>query len=471
MLGLRSEEGLIKAASLAASHIQSADSAHIVAHIDADGISAAAIASAALARHGVEHRVTFFKKLDEAAIMQINRLEEEIVWIVDLGSGYLSRFHRDGLVICDHHSIDCDWLQGQTHLHSFHNMYHVNPHEYGVDGSEEISAAGVTYLVAKEMDPANIEWAHLAIIGAAGDFQDTNGSVRGMNRRILTDAVVEGSIMVENDLRLFGRMTRPLPQLLQYCNDPSLPGLTGNSPACVRFFEDLGVPLRDGNHRRTWVDLREEERQRVSEALLNLIRRSGNDAETFYGEVYTLLKEREGTELRDAKEYATLLNSCGRYDDAELGMKICLRDPKALEDAKKNRNEHRRNLSQAISLIKERGLVKERGWIQFFHSGGEIKETIVGIVAGMLLGSDDIRKDIPLIAFADTDEGEVKVSARGHRGMVSRGLNLSKAVTIAAELVGGYGGGHDIAAGATIPAGTEERFLDIVEDIIASQLV
>lgn len=467
----RNVEGLIAAARRAATRLSQAERAVIVAHIDADGISAAAIASTTLSRIGVEHRTVFLKKLDEVSVGDIDSYEEDLVWLVDLGSGYLSRFQRDGLVVTDHHVIDPAWRKGQTDLLSFPDLHHVNPHEHGVDGSSEISGAGVTYLVAREVDPINRSLAHLALVGAAGDFQDSNGSLVGLNREILNDAVAEGSIEIGTGLRLFGRITRPLPQLLQYCNDPHLPGLTSDGTGSVRFLNKLGIELRRGGRRRTWMDLGDEEREKLTDALLSLAESSGADIDRFHGEVYDLPREREGTELRDVKEYATLLNSCGRYEDADTGMRICLGEPGALEDSRSNRDEHRRQLSQAINMVRDKGMVEERGWVQFFHSGGEIRETIVGIVAGMLLGNEGIRRDIPMVAFADAGDGEVKVSARGHRDLVTRGLNLSKAVNIAAGLVGGYGGGHDIAAGATIPAGTEERFLGIVEDIVASQII
>ncbi len=468
---MRSEKGLLSTAEGAAERIKRASSAEIVAHIDADGICAAAIASAALEMAGIEHRAHFLKKLDDAAVEAIDACPADLVWVVDLGSGYMSRFDRDGLVVSDHHAVDPGWRKGQTDLLSFPDVHHVNPHEHGIDGSAEICGAGVTYLVAKAMDERNRRWAHLAIVGAAGDFQDSRGALTGFNRRILADAVECGTIEVGRDLRLFGRITRPLPQLLQYCNEPPLPGLTSNSPACVRFLNDRGIKLKKGAAKRTWADLRPAERELLSADLLALVEKDGGDAEGFLGEVYDLPLEEEGTELRDVKEYATLLNSCGRYEDAATGVRICLRDPQGLVDAKSNRDEHRRQLSQAIGMVREKGMVQERGWLQFFHSGGEIRETIVGIVAGMLLGSDGVRRDIPMIAFADSGDGEVKVSARGHRGLVSRGLDLARAVNIAAGLVGGYGGGHDIAAGATIPSGSEERFLEVVEDIVASQLI
>ena len=46
----------------------------------------------------------------------------------------------------------------------------------------------------------------------------------------------------------------------------------------------------------------------------------------------------------------------------------------------------------------------------------------------------------------------------------------NKKTSQASERVGGYGGGHNVAAGATIPEDKKEEFLDIVEDMVRSQL-
>jgi RecJ-like exonuclease len=40
----------------------------------------------------------------------------------------------------------------------------------------------------------------------------------------------------------------------------------------------------------------------------------------------------------------------------------------------------------------------------------------------------------------------------------------------ASRSVGGDGGGHDVAAGATIPTGEAEAFVDAADDIVADQL-
>jgi RecJ-like exonuclease len=64
----------------------------------------------------------------------------------------------------------------------------------------------------------------------------------------------------------------------------------------------------------------------------------------------------------------------------------------------------------------------------------------------------------------------LKLSGRGTLRLVEKGLDLSDALRRAASTVGGEGGGHKVASGATIPAGTRDRFLDEADRIIAAQL-
>ncbi|MCL1984747.1 MAG: DHH family phosphoesterase [Methanomassiliicoccaceae archaeon] len=462
--------GLERDAAKAASVIKKGKDVLVVGHIDADGISAAAIASKTLERLGIPYDTLFLKKLDEASIASINASSASLVWIVDLGSGYLSLITRNNVVVSDHHVPDPDWMIGQTSLFDFSGLVHVNPHCHGMDGSGEISGAGVTYIISKEIDPKNTDLAYLAVVGAVGDIQDQAGSrFVGYNRKILSDAVDNGDVEIVGDLRLFGRETRPLIQFLQYCNDPVLPGLTSNNAECSKFFSDLRIELKKNGSWRAWNNLDDNEKDEIKIALIERLERSGSPAERLMGEVYTLPKFERGSELRDAKEFATLLNSCGRYDDAATGLRICLGHKDALNDAAKNRAEHKKQLSIAIGLIKQGNMVRIRKHVQYFHARNEIRDTIVGIAAGMILGSDGVRNDLPMIAFANTDDG-IKVSARADKGLITKGLDLSVAVKTAAEAVGGYGGGHNIAAGATIPEGKEYDFLGLVEKIIGEQI-
>jgi len=87
-----------------------------------------------------------------------------------------------------------------------------------------------------------------------------------------------------------------------------------------------------------------------------------------------------------------------------------------------------------------------------------------------MLNGEEVDKGLPLLGFALTENGDVKVSARASQSLVDRGLDLASAFTHAAKVVNGVGGGHNIAAGATIPKGKEEEFLQLVEEKIRLQL-
>lgn len=455
----------------AATAIRSAGTVRIITHIDADGITAGAIASRTLSRLEIEHRIVFEKKISEETVKSINESTEDIVWICDLGSAYVSEFKRPGIVITDHHAPDPKWRRKQTVIDEFCNVHHLNPHLYGVSGSFEICGAGMTYLLSKTLDSRNTDLAYLAVVGAVGDFQDDRESgLVSYNRIILGDAVANGSVSADRDIRFFGRENRPLLRFLQYGNDPVLPGITDDNSGCFDFFSELDITLKDGDRWRSWNDLEQHEKDIATSALRKIVADDPDADRRLYGEVYTLPGFPMHSGLRDAKEFATILNSCGRYDDAETGLRICMEDMDALEDAERNRSDHRRNISMALNYVKENHLIRERRFIQYFNAGSEIRETVVGIVAGMLLNSGDVKKNLPLLAFAESEDG-VKVSARATRALTDRGLDLSAIMKIAAETVGGYGGGHNIAAGATIPEGTEDPFLDAVEDMVSAQII
>ena len=462
-------ERLLNDLKRAASVIISAGEVTVITHIDADGITSGAIASRTLERLGKKHRIVFEKKLTEESITSINSDKNDVVWICDLGSAYLSEFKRSGLVITDHHVPDPKWRRKQTFIDDFFDIDHLNPQTYGASGSYEICGAGMTYLLSKTIDPANIDLAFLAVVGAVGDLQDDRESkLVSYNRVILDDAVSNGDVVPVTDIRFFGRDSRSLVQFLQYNSDPRIEGVSDNAVGCQKLLSDSGIPLKDGGSWRTWNDLLDDEKTVLTERVLSMVEKK--DIPRVHGEVYTLPRFKRGTGLSDSKEFATMLNSCGRYDDAETGLRICMGDMSALADAERNRTDHRKNISTALNHIKENHLLRERRFIQYFDAGSEIRETVVGIVAGMLLNSGEARRELPMFAFAEAEDG-TKVSARANRSLTDRGLDLSTVMKTASEMIGGYGGGHKVAAGATIPKGREEEFLDIVEDIVSSQII
>jgi RecJ-like exonuclease len=295
----------------------------------------------------------------------------------------------------------------------------------------------------------------------------------GANRAIVEEGIEAGVLDERTDLALYGKQTRPLPKLLEYASEVRIPGISNDESGAVSFLSGLDVDLREGDGWRRWVDLSTDERRTVASALVQHALNRGVPAgkvDDLVGTTYTLEREPTGTELRDASEFSTLLNATARYDRADVGLAVCLGDrDDALDRARRLLENHRRNLSAGLERVKSEG-VRRADHVQWFDAGDEIRETIVGIVAGMALGVDGVDPDRPIVAFADKGDAETKVSARGTARLVGRGLDLSAVMREASRAVGGDGGGHDVAAGATIPAGAEEAFVSEADALVADQL-
>ncbi len=453
---------MMQKAAECAEAIKRHTSAVVISHIDADGLTSAAVMCKALDRYGMEYEAKFLKKLDLPTLSKIADLGAELIIFTDLGSSMVDEIDKldSDVIIADHHQPK----KGQ-------HKYHLNPHLFGINGTNELSGAGAVYLIAQNMGP-NRDLADLAIVGAIGDMQDMRvGRLIGLNRSIMLEGVDAGVLSFETDIRLFGRQTRPIYKLLEYCEYPYIPGITGDKDNCIKFLRNLGISLKDEDWRR-WIDLSKDEKKLIVSEIMQLCLTRGVPAykvQHMIGEVYTLLKEAEGTELRDASEYSTLLNATARYDNADVGLAVCMGDRGlAYAHARSLLAQHRQNLTEGLKVVKGQGVLALHN-IQYFHAGDSIRETIIGIIAGMSGNIEGINRNLPIIAFADSEEG-IKVSARGTQDLVQQGLNLAVALHEAAKEVGGVGGGHDIAAGATIPKGTEEEFLTILDAKIGAQL-
>lgn len=455
---------MLKRAKEIANIIMKSKKIHIVTHIDADGIAAGAIAYQTLKRLSKNTSIECVKQLDDVVLNKIANENHNLVWFTDLGSSIATEYPEINKIITDHHACK----------ENSNFSYHLNPHLFGFDGSNDISGAGATYLVSKLLDKKNIDLSALAIVGACGDLQDRRFcKLQGTNRKILEDGKKAGVIQSKIDLRYFGLETRPITKLLQYSDDPFIPGLSRREDVCVTFLQDLNIRLEENDDFRRWIDLTKNEKQKITSSIAKLLLNKGfgyKITRRLIGEVYILNREKSGTELHEAKEFATLLNSTARYGQYEVGLKVCLGDRNEwLKKAQILLRGHRRNLVESLQYAKEEKIQK-RKFLRFFHAGEGIRDTIIGIVTNMMLNSEDVESDLPLIGFANTENGDVKVSARTTQAFVDKGLDLSKALKNAAEQLDGVGGGHNIAAGATIPQGKEEEFLDLLEKEIKAQL-
>jgi RecJ-like exonuclease len=448
------EMGLKRDLRRAADTICEADRVTIVSHIDADGISTESILAQALSREGIPVSSVFVRQLEPMAMRHIPK-DDSLKLFTDLGAGQQNLLEEHGLsadevLILDHHvSQPCGTAYPQ-----------VNCLDYGVT---RMSAAGVAYLVAKTIDPTSTDLAKLAVVGNVGDMMAReNCGLVGPAREIVQDGVEYGNIIVrERDLNCYGISTRPVHVCLGYCDDPYIDGISNSTNAALQFLERLGVELKNPQGGwLVWEELTFDDQQLIAH---------GREIDRLLGETYIFPDETERTPLRNASEYATLLNACGRWAKPKVGGSICRGERgDAYREAEYMLAHHRSVIRDLLQYILDTG-VTELSHLQYIHTGDRFPDTIVGIGAGMALSKLDWRKPIMVLA-AMVDEPEVtKVSMRTNQWALARGVDLQEALVEASAGVGGAGGGHRIAAGAFIPRNTEEEFVDSVNRILKRQ--
>lgn len=429
----------------------------VVGHYDADGVTSTAILVSALKNAG--KNVDFFniKQLYSDELEKFQNAGEYIIF-ADMGAGQLP-------LLCD--SLEKPFLILDHHRIPSHGSYPLllHPSPFGIDGSREISGAGVSYVFAKALG-APPDLSTLAIVGAVGDIQIVNSSLIGYNRKILADAISAGKIFAHRDLALYGRASRPLPYMFVFSSDPVLPGLTANESAVHDFLSKTGIDLfRNGEWVR-YVDLNEDEKRRLfTELAIYLSKRGWPESRilSLIGEVYDITSEDLHSPLREVREFATLLNACGRHGHPEVGVMVAMGDRGSwLERALRLLSKHREMLRKGIEWVAENGVERFPNFY-FFNAEDAIPASLVGVVAGMVYGSGIVPPDKPVIAMAYDGDTYVKVSARANSSLVRQGVDLAKALRIAAEAVGGEAGGHKPAAGARINRGDEGTFLRSLE--------
>jgi single-stranded-DNA-specific exonuclease len=245
--------------------------------------------------------------VDDKIVAEVTADKPNLVILTDFGSGYLDllseKLPNTKIVILDHHQINGTAKPP--------NIVQLNPHLFGIDGATDVSGSGVAYFAAKALNPANVDLAPIALVGALGDMQDKyeQRSLKGLNEVIVNDAVTAGMLKVEKDLTFFGRETRPIHRMIATTTSPFIPGLSGEEDKALVFLTNLNIPLKQGNKFRALADLTDEERKRLCSALADHLLSKGLhlEVENLIGNTYVFTKEEPNTALRDGREFSVLL--------------------------------------------------------------------------------------------------------------------------------------------------------------------
>lgn len=443
--------------------IESSKDIKIYSHNDCDGISSGAILSIILDRLNKAHEIEFVN-LDRLENLKI---EHELTIFSDLGSGQnVDALSCDDskIIILDHHPPLKDLDYRKTKPYTY---LEINPHHFDIDGSYYVCGGGLCYFLAKEFGFKDLSW--IGVLSAIGDMQNTHtGKFEGLNKIILDDSIKEGLILKHSDdLSLYGRETRPLFVALSYFSDVNLP-LTNNKTECIAILKELDIPRKIGSRSTTLSDLSSDEKKRLFSKLFSMLslevpsKYVNHIPKLIIADSYEFLNEENHTFLRDASEFSTAMNACGRNNHEDIALRILKGDRlEALDLLEVITKDHKAYLSEQIRNIEDNDSIVELQNIQYFD-GDEIKPEVVGTIAGMILSLGNWKK--PMIGFTKTDNDYLKISLRCSRLLAYNGIHFGNMIREISSSLGGNGGGHSVACGAYIPKGELNNFLHQLND-------
>ena len=457
--------GVVEDVSRAADRLSEADAVSLISHIDADGITSYSIISQALTREGIPVKPVFIRQLEPMTVPHIPK-DDSLKVFTDLGSGQQGLLEEAGIspeqvVILDHH-VSQPAPNGTEY-------FEVNSQLYGEE-YHKCSAAGITYLVARRINPENTDLSKLSVVGNVGDMMAREtGKLTGIAHWIAEDAEAHGHLKMVQGLNCYGLSTRALHLSLSNCDDPVIPGISGKPAKAIELLCRTGI-YDSPSDSRTFEELSESEARKLASTVAEQMIANGETVERLFAEQYFFFDEAEKTPLRNASEYATMLNACGRWAKPAIGAAVCAGDRGThYREAEHMLRHHRSMIRELCEYILETG-VDIKGPIQTINIGDRHPDTIVGIGAGMALSKLNTNKPILVLCEVADEPDFLKASMRTYEKVLRRGVDLQDALCTAAAEFGGSGGGHNIAAGAYIPKGCEDDFIRRVSELIQAQL-
>jgi single-stranded-DNA-specific exonuclease len=419
----------------------------IVSHYDADGIAAAGVLCTAVYRAGYGFHASLMRNPFTKGFDRLRTEKNELIVFSDMGSGQIETIESLGCkaIILDHHQF----LTEKTSK----NLIQINANLFDSDGNYDVSGATLSYLFATTLDPANEDLAPLALAGATGDKQFIGG-FRGLNKTILENALQKKLLTEQTSIKLCGDT---IVDALYYSVDPYFPGISGNRETIETMLEQFHV-----NKTASISDIPPKAMTQLQSYLLFVLLKAGCQQNILDMTIRKRYLTSRGWEL---ERFADLLDACGKNGHRSLGLSLCLGDGTLWNDALQVEKDYKQKLLDGLRGLE--GAIRETQGMRYFYSESS---SLGGVIAGIAMNYIlDEKKPLFSLTRKETDD-EVHVSCRGNQQLVKQGLDLGGAMKTVGEKLGGFGGGHKIAAGATIAFGKEQEFLDQVDRLLVLQM-
>lgn len=439
-------ENLLLRFSLAATAVRECTEARVFSHNDADGIGAASVLTSMLVRAGKGSQTTNLKSFDLPAIQASLVKGVDLLIVADMGSSNLTALEslEVKVIVLDHHRPEKD----------SDKVLHLNPSVLKVDGARYACASTLSMLLAVAVDEDNWDLLPMAFAGMVGDRQHLQG-LSGVNAHLYKEGTKRNLVQEKKGSLL---PPGPVGDGLMRTTHPFIRGVSGDPQGIARLLQEANVRAES-----TWDGLDEGGRRRLSSLISLRLLEQGCSLGSLEDELapdYFFPQDNSR-----AYQLTRLINACGRVEETSLGLAMLLGVKEARERAESLVKEYDEMLLNAAKRTAERGLSKEIAIQHFESPHKEVSSELCGLV--MQWVGDQDKATICLTRM----DREFKVSSRGTRKLVDKdGLDLSVAMRDAAASVGGVGGGHNIASGATVPLGKEIDFLQALDAIISKQM-
>ena len=426
----------------------------VITHIDADGISSGAIIAQLLKEKNQTFWLSFVKQLDDSFIKSLfTDLKEcncKAIIFLDLGSNKLNELEslKTKVFIVDHHQLE-NSEQDETES-ALSNVVFVNPLLESEQEAEKLSASGLSYLVAKNL---NLEkkFAQVSLLGMIGDLQDKN--ISKDNKLILDDAK-EAGMLLKRGLVVFSSL-RPIHKSIEYSD------LNVDSNLILR---ETGINIKkeDGTY-TTLLDLDEQQTSGLLTSIL-LSRQNTSQDQDIIGNIYIV---NIANQKWDARELATILNACGRLGYASVALSLLLDSRDSIKKIDEIYTRYKEQIVKGLNYA--RGNKIERDGYVTINAKDNIKDTMIGTIVSILASSLVYPDQTVLVGLAYRED-KIKVSARvvrnnnNNNNHSNNKINLYLLLDSVIKKIGGEAGGHENAAGCLIDKEKEQDFLEALEE-------
>lgn len=405
----------------------------IITHLDADGISSAAIIIKILKQRDQEFWLSTVKQLEDSVFDELESSKEKFkaILFLDIGITSLKRIESLSVpvFIIDHHPAG-EYTRSKN-IHIVH--------------STEMSASCLCYLFAQALGIGK-ENAQLAVIGMIGDIMKPNKA----SSSIIVDAQETG-MKLQKGLTFFPP-TRPLHKALEF-GSIYIPGVTGSSSGALALLREAGIEIKNSRGWRTLGDLSSEE---VSRLITAILVQQANSNQDIIDNIY--LTKIAG-QLWDSRELSTLLNACGRLGYSSVAVSLLMGSQEAKEEISSIYNEYRHHIVKALNSVERAEKIKGSCYT-IINAKSMIKDTMIGTVVSILSRSYLYQEGTLLVGLAYRADKKIKISARSvGKPNVDLGMLLKSVIA----KTGGEAGGHIGAAGGLISVEKENEFLELLQ--------